>query len=125
MLQPMPTVGPRTAAITGFSVACSVRRKVWLPPCIFSRSARRPPRCIRPTSAPVQKARPSPVTMMARTFSSNRSCCVYSRNCARISQVSAFSFSGRFSTTFATGPSMIRSTDIAAFLRVCAAIQAC
>ena len=27
MLQPMPTVGPRTAAITGFSMACSVRRK--------------------------------------------------------------------------------------------------
>ena len=38
---------------------------------------------------------------------------VCSRNCARISPVSAFSFSGRFSTTFATAPSMIRSTDIA------------
>ena len=39
-----------------------------------------------PTSAPVQKARPSPVTMMARTASLNRSAAKCSRSCWRISQ---------------------------------------
>ena len=37
----------------------------------------------------------------------------------RMSALSAFSFSGRFSTTFATPPSTVKSTDISpAFLKI-------
>ena len=63
-----------------------------------------------PTSAPVQKARPSPVTMIARIASLKRSSEKCSRSCWRMSQVRAFSRSGRFNTTLATAPSMRRST---------------
>ena len=73
MVTPKPTAGPLIAAITGFFI--SYRRRDTTPPP--SRCSPSSPRATRSNvwppperSAPAQNARPAPVTMTARTASS-------------------------------------------------------
>src|SRR5271166_6652360 len=120
MVTPMPTAGPLTAAITGFSDAkiLSVTR----PPASRAASSLRsgapsgsvggvsqsrraalskaaPP---AERSAPAQKARPAPVTMIARTVSSASAWSKASMSSLAIASVKALSLSGRLSVIVKT-----------------------
>jgi hypothetical protein len=56
-------------------------------------------------SMPAQKARPAPVSTMARTAGSRPACSMALRSSASSTLVRAFICSGRLKVTVATGPS--------------------
>jgi hypothetical protein len=62
-----------------------------------------------PRSTPAQNARPSARTITTRTSSRKRSASAWAASCRADSQLHAFSFSGRFSTSVAIGPSISSS----------------
>src|SRR6185503_1057875 len=105
-LQPSPTAGPFTAAITG------MRHRIMLstmsrPSSIVCRRSTLSfaMRSSRPKSPPAEKARPAPVITATRASVSELSC---GKSCARLKCSSSFvalSASGRDNVTMRTGPS--------------------
>src|SRR4051794_4716224 len=120
---PMPTAGPLIAAIAGFGMVRSPSMIGW------KRSSRARLIAGRPSSsgskpalrsAPLQNARPLPVSTTARVSSSPAACWTASRNSSPRSLSTAFIASGRLSVSVVTPPRRSISTFMRPILRVTA-----
>ncbi len=106
MVMPKPTAGPLMAAISGFFMS-KIRKVTRPPPSSCSpgtspRATRSKVRAPPERSAPAQNARPAPVTISTRIASSPSAWSRTARSSSSMSELRAFSLSGRARVTVPT-----------------------